>query len=157
MKVLSAEVLTEEQATNLRRLARHERRAEKERYLSMTGHHVLALLQADLSEFRLAIRRDDAPEESAALPWVASDEVGEYEKREEIALLFLAQENTAKPVLVRFVSTPGKSFEDRLRHSARIRNLRLRFFRVTDEWVVLEVHPGARVGRKEANSSRQYS
>lgn len=138
MKILSVEVIDQQASTNLQRGARLARR-EEDKYLRTADS--IKLLHEDISNFRV---RAALPENSAGaespLPPVASHLVGKYEENADIALVFFAREE-GRPVLVEFSGQPSKAGEGRLRHAAKRRNLKLRFFRLTGGWAIIEAQP----------------
>jgi hypothetical protein len=138
MGILSVEVLDQHAVTDLRRAARLARQ-EMHKYLRMADP--ILLLQQDISHFQArATLLENSVGAESPLPPVASHLVGKYEENADIALLLFAREK-GRPVLVEFSGEPSKAGEGRLRQAAKSRNLKLRFFRLTGRWAIVEVHP----------------
>ena len=134
MDVVSVEVISLEEATNLRRHARRKRREERERLEKMTMGDVRKLLEGDISTFRaraaLATSGPVAPT-SLFVP-----KGNKYEATEAIAQLLFAQASQEKALLVEFSWSPSKAFEDRFRQAAKKCQLTMHFYRLTGGWVV---------------------
>jgi hypothetical protein len=132
MMVLSVEVLSKEAAASPCLQARRDRRETRKRNARMTSDDLKHLLRQDISSFmvRSDLLQDRAPVESQ-LPQVAKYEVDKYEEPEAIAILRLLRTSGGRPVLVEFDFRPSKAFEERLRHSAMVRNLRVHIAHLT--------------------------
>lgn len=142
MRALSVEVLSKEAAARLCLQARRERRETWKRNARMASDDLKQLLRNDISSFmvRSALFQDSAPVERPLLR-VAKYEVGKYEDSGGIAILRFLRTSGGRPLLVEFESRPSRAFEGRLRHSAKVRNLRIHVAHLTGGWVILEGYP----------------
>lgn len=139
MKVRSVEVLDVGALAILRRDARRKRREDSKLAGKKT---IIEALYQDLSSLSVPadLRQDNSAMESP-LPPVAEDQVGKYEEPDAVALLLFARASGGKPVLVEFDVEPSKAYEERLRQAAKVRSFTLHFYRLTDRWAAVEVHP----------------
>jgi hypothetical protein len=111
------------------------------------------MLQRDLSAAggglaQIGTRRETEPE-GEVVPELPSDEVvGQYEDEGGVRLLMFTRD-AGTPVVANFGYQPTKVFEKNLRHSAKIRGLRLHFYRLMGGYIAIEVEPrGARFSRR---------
>ncbi len=142
---MSVEVITKEALIQLRRHARLEKKKESERMLNTTLRDVIAMWHADYSAFCATLAqsgtRHETQLEKSVVPELPSDEVvGPYEDKYDIMLLLFARDAGAS-VLVNFGWKPSKLFENKLRHSAKIRALTLHFYRLIGGYFAIEVEP----------------
>ncbi len=135
MMVLDVEILSEKALDDLRRLARRNKKKERE-WAAKLGPH--CLLEADLSSWKMTVLQREDEKEQSALRGLPSIPCHFYEDPEGVKLLFLAS-NAGEPVLANFSSAPSKNFEMRLRQSAKVRGLLLRFYRLTSNHVAVQL------------------
>src|SRR5262249_41499821 len=129
------EILNAEQASCLRRLARAERKKEKERLLASTFQDVPDALNANLSAAKML---DSIPHEEQVSPLLPTATTANRHE-EGMALLELAYLE-GKPVLVHFAGYGiSKAFESDLRQMAKQRGWKLRLHRLVGNDAIVEL------------------
>jgi hypothetical protein len=145
IQIKSVGVLTGGALRILRREARRARREKSERLSKMTTRDLFEVVMENFASIRndatLPERGEEVEQPLQPLPPISREQVGKYEDPPSVALLLFAQANPGKIVLVKFSGTPSKAFTDRLRESAKSRNLALRSFHLIGEWAAMEVNP----------------
>lgn len=138
-------LITKEALVELRREARRQRKERSERMLNTTMRDVSEMLRRDLSSFPAGRAQSGIRQESkcagSELPELPSGyKIGQYEDELGVRLVVFARD-AASPVLTNFGSRPSKRFEENVRHSAKVRACRLHFYRLSDDYVAIEVEP----------------
>ena len=150
MKVASVEVLDEGAAASLCRLARKERREERDRISRMNMYDVMNLFSAGLSAFREHVASPQyCSVEESPLPPVANDQVGKNEEPDAIALLEFARASAFMPVLVQFSWRPSKASVSRFRRAAKVRNCTLYFSYLIENYALIKVRPEETPGESD--------
>jgi hypothetical protein len=139
------ELRTKADLVEVRRQARLLRREEDERFQNITMRDVSNMLDRDISAARTGlvqsrnVRPEFAPKGDRLLPELPSGEtVGPYEDELGVRLILFGRA-VATPFVADFGYKPTKIFEEKIRHSAKVRACRVHFYRLIDAYVAIEV------------------
>lgn len=138
MYIEKIEIVSAAKGSSLVRLARQHKRAQRNRYLAMSGRDAAQLVLQALSELRAQITHDQPAPRAAR----QKQNIG------EILDMLQEQNRPGCSLWVTFSRNPSKRFSDDLRSSAKRCGLRLHFRRLLDKMVVIEIEDPAAADEK---------